>query len=46
MVDTIIRAPETGYTNRYELTGGEKGFFVKCRDGKTYARLMIYSFES
>jgi hypothetical protein len=43
--DAIIRAPETGYVNRYELNGKEKGFFVRCRDGRTYARLMIFSPE-
>lgn len=43
--DSIIKAPETGYVNRYELNGKEKGFFIKCRDGKTYGRLMIFSSE-
>jgi hypothetical protein len=43
--DAIIKAPETGYVNRYELNGKEKGFFIRCRDGKTYARLMIFSPE-
>ncbi len=43
--DAIIKAPEVGYVNRYELSGKEKGFFVRCRDGKTYARLMIFSPE-
>ncbi len=43
--DTITKAPEVGYVSRYELTGSEKGIFVKCRDGKTYARLIIFSLE-
>ena len=43
--DEIIKAPEAGYVIRYQLSGKEKGFFVKCRDGKTYARLMIFSSE-
>lgn len=43
--DAIVKAPETGYVNRYELNGKEKGFFIKCRDGKTYARLIIFSPE-
>jgi hypothetical protein len=43
--DAIIRAPETGYAIRYELNGKEKGFFIRCRDGKTYARLTIFSLE-
>ena len=44
-MDATTKAPETGYVSRYELTGSENGFFVKCRDGKTYARLLIFSLE-
>lgn len=43
--NTINKAPEDGYVTKYELKGNEKGFFVKCRDGKTYARLTIFSLE-
>lgn len=32
-------APTEGYLKRYKLTGKEVGFFVRCRDGKTYCRL-------
>lgn len=32
-------APQEGYLKTYKLTGKEKGFFVRCRDGKTYCRL-------
>lgn len=41
----ISIAPEEGYVKKYELNGNEKGFFVRCRDGKTYARLIIFSLE-
>jgi hypothetical protein len=43
--NTISKAPEEGYVTIYELKGNEKGFFVKCRDGKTYARLMVFSLR-
>jgi hypothetical protein len=43
--NTISKAPEGGYLTKYEMTGNEKGFFVKCRDGKTYARLMVFSLK-
>lgn len=35
--------PTRGYVNKYKLTGKEKGFFVKCRDGRTLARVSIFS---
>lgn len=41
----VNKAPEEGYVKKYQLTGNEEGFFIRCRDGKTYARLMIFSFE-
>jgi hypothetical protein len=34
-------APSTGYIRTYELTGSESGFFVRCRDGKTYGKIII-----
>ena len=34
-------APQNGYLKTYELDGNEKGFFIRCRDGKSYARLSI-----
>lgn len=34
-------APESGYLMEYKLTGNEAGFFVKCRDGKTYAKILL-----
>ncbi|HRP34222.1 MAG TPA: hypothetical protein PKV73_20140 [Agriterribacter sp.] len=41
----LNKAPAEGYVKKYELRGNEKGFFIKCRDGKTYARLLIFSLE-
>jgi hypothetical protein len=41
----INKAPKEGYVRRYQLKGNEQGFFIRCRDGKTYSRLMIYSLE-
>ncbi|MCX6207055.1 MAG: hypothetical protein NTZ19_12480 [Bacteroidetes bacterium] len=40
---TINVAPENGYLSKYELQGNEKGFFIKCRNGTSYARLMLIS---
>lgn len=37
--------PIEGYVNKYKITGNEKGFFIKCRDGKSYSRIMIFSLE-
>lgn len=34
-------APTTGYISSYKLTGKEAGFFVRCRDGKTYAKIIL-----
>lgn len=34
-------APLDGYVTEYELQGNEEGFFVKCRDGLTYAKLLM-----
>ena len=34
-------APTRGYKTEYELTGNEEGFFVLCRDGKTYGKLIF-----
>ena len=41
----LDKAPTEGYVKRYQLSGNEQGFFIKCRDGKTYARLLIFSLE-
>jgi hypothetical protein len=41
----ISKAPEDGYVTKYELQGNEGGFFVRCRDGRTYARLIIFSVQ-
>lgn len=38
-------APIKGYKTRYEITGQEVGFFVKCRDGRSYAKLIASGFE-
>lgn len=43
--NAINKAPQSGYVSKYKITGDERGFFVRCRDGKTYARLMLYSLE-
>jgi hypothetical protein len=42
----ISIAPSNGYLRSYKLVGNEKGFFVKCRDGKTFARLVIFSLNN
>ena len=34
-------APTTGYVTSYKLTGSETGFFVRCRDGKTYGKIIL-----
>lgn len=34
-------APTTGYKTDYTLKGDEEGFFIKCRDGKTYAKVIL-----
>lgn len=34
-------APTTGYLTTYKLTGSEAGFFVRCRDGKTYGKIIL-----
>lgn len=38
-------APETGYTGRHRLIGNEQGFFVLCRDGKTYGKIVFLSMS-
>lgn len=38
-------APTTGYLKNYTLKGNEEGFFVRCRDGKTYAKLIFEKSE-
>ena len=42
----LDKAPTEGYVKRYQLSGNEQGFFIKCRDGKTYARLLIFLLPS
>lgn len=34
-------APTTGYLHEYKLKGNEEGFFVLCRDGKTYGKIIF-----
>jgi hypothetical protein len=34
-------APTSGYKSAYKLTGDEVGFFVLCKDGKTYAKIIL-----
>ena len=34
-------APTKGYVSTYKLTGSEAGFFVRCRDGKTYGKIIL-----
>ncbi len=38
-------APTKGYTPIYTLTGKEVGFFVRCRDGKTYGKMIFGGAE-
>ncbi len=35
------QAPATGYLTSYTLNGDEEGFFIKCRDGKTFAKVIF-----
>lgn len=41
-----MTAPTTGYLHEYKLLGNEEGFFVLCRDGKTYAKLVFVKSEN
>ena len=34
-------APTTGYLHEYKLKGNEEGFFVLCRDGKKYGKIIF-----
>ena len=34
-------APETGYVNHHLLNGSEEGFFVRCRDGRTFGKIIL-----
>jgi hypothetical protein len=36
-----VSAPTTGYKTSCVLKGDEEGFFIKCRDGKTYAKIIL-----
>jgi hypothetical protein len=36
-----VSAPTTGYKPDYTLKGDEEGFFIKYRDGKTYAKIIL-----
>ncbi|NQY08663.1 MAG: hypothetical protein HRT71_04010 [Flavobacteriales bacterium] len=36
-----LEAPQEGYLTEYQLTGNEEGFFVRCRDGVTYGKLIM-----
>jgi hypothetical protein len=38
-------APLNGYMKKYKLNGTENGFFVRCRDGKSYSRLKIFALK-
>jgi hypothetical protein len=40
-----MMAPTTGYLHEYKLEGNEEGFFVLCRDGKTYGKLIFVKSE-
>ena len=40
-----MSAPGTGYLHEYKLKGNEEGFFVLCRDGRTYAKLIFEKSE-
>ena len=42
---SIDKAPASGYQKKYQLVGNEQGFFIKCRDGKSSARLMMFGLE-
>lgn len=39
-------APETGYVKEYIRNEGEAGYFVKCRDGKTYVKPFLEGMVS
>ncbi len=39
-VTHVTRAPETGYTRHYVITGDEAGFFVLCRNGNHVAKVI------
>lgn len=34
-------APTKGYVTTYKLAGSEEGFFIRCRDGKTYGKIIL-----
>lgn len=34
-------APTTGYLPTYKMTGSEAGFFILCKDGKTYGKIIL-----
>lgn len=36
-----VIAPETGYVNQHLLDGSEEGFFVLCRDGRTFGKIIL-----
>lgn len=38
-------APKSGYFSTYRLTGDEAGFFVLCRDGKSYGKIIFEQSE-
>jgi hypothetical protein len=38
-------APVTGYLREYKLKGNKEGFFVLCRDGRTYGKLIFDKSE-
>ncbi len=38
-------APIKGYVTTYKLTGKEEGFFIRCRDGKTYGKMIFGEAE-
>lgn len=39
------KAPKSGYFSTYRLTGDEAGFFVLCRDGKSYGKIILEQSE-
>jgi hypothetical protein len=38
-------APTTGYVTTYKLIGSEAGFFIRCKDGKTYGKIILEKSE-
>jgi hypothetical protein len=38
-------APDSGYLKEYDIKKGETGFFIKCRDGNSYVKLIIENIE-